>query len=399
MCNLCVLRVIFVALLAICGPSLAQAQHSLEGRTDRLGIRLANYRFGVDENPSWSAAHDLLALVQLYDATRDARFLETAAGAFDAALAGLDSRSGLLDEVRGTVMPGWGNRRYSGGLRHAWLVHAGILTYPMLELARRVAADPVLEPRLGAAARRYTDHAAGQIAAFWRDARWQGDRFYFAYPDEWAEVDCGAASEARSCERFRGRAGKPLPFNMMQAMGLVLLSAWQLDPGRFPYRDEVTGMARLFKDSATRVPCPGETCPDTPGDYYVWPYGPGGRTEDISHGGLSMRFVAEVTAAGLGVFGPDDLEAYANTFRTGVLKGQSVGELDPVHGVARHVDGSGEAEPRRAASCIRWLHLASVAPDLVGLCRRIYEGNGLALDLSARAYFELYDRPRLLPAG
>ena len=344
-------------------------------------------RFGSDENPSWGPALDMIALIYLTEARGDRHHLPSLKQRLDEALEAMDTRTNRTDEVRGRVMPGWGNRHYSAGLRHAWMVHAAILARPMVEFARLARLDPHAAPELTAAAGRYLDTAQAIVEAYARDARWDGEHLYYVFPEEWRSVDCEAARDVKKCMHYRSLAGTPLPFNMIHAMGTLMLALRAADPARFDFRREIIGMAKHFRAHLVLVGCERIGCPYGPQRFYTWRYLIGGRKEDVSHAGQSIGFVTGVVETGLGIFGREDLRRFANTFLVAVTKGADLASLDAVNGIAYHVDGSGKVESQHKTACIRWLPLAATEPRIARLCEAIYHANRLTRGVRAKAYF------------
>lgn len=344
------------------------------------------HRFGVADNPTWDASHDMLALVHLYELTGDRALLRRVVPLFERALAGRDGAVGLWDEVRSATLPAWGTLKSSEGVRHAWLVHAAVLLYPMAEFARLVAADPPLEPEFGMAARRYREAAEQGLAAFEADARSDAAGFSWVFPTGWRQVRCESLPKHRKCDLYRARAGEPLPFNMSHAAGLVMVSLYRADPSRRDLALRIAGLVtalRPFLEIRTPPDC-GTGCAAR--STYAWPYRPGGRMEDMSHGGLTAQFLAEVAKTDIPGLAPDELDRLARTFTLAIAHGTPPGDLDPAAGLAARVDGTGLAPARLRRGCLRWLSLADRAPAIAGLCARAFTAPDLPPTLGSIAW-------------
>ena len=67
----------------------------------------------------------------MYEGTGDPRYLRRVKEHFDAILANRDDRHNVKDQVRNKVMPLWSTTRYSRPKRYSWIVHAGMITFPI----------------------------------------------------------------------------------------------------------------------------------------------------------------------------------------------------------------------------------------------------------------------------
>jgi len=279
---------------------------------------------------AWSTSYGLLALNVLYEATGDARYLEREAGIIgqvlakrDVDLAGQYGDGPYLDFQRGRVLQAWGTGHYSDGKHTCWLVHTGMLAYPMAEFVRLVRgggdATAGLRDQAEATVPK-VEAALRESDAEWREGPEPG-KGHYVFPD-----------------------GSILPNNQMNAPGAALFVLADLT-GQAEYRSKAGKLAAFLKSKLTHV---------TDGDYYVWAYrqeGPNGAPgagEDISHAALNAHF-AYVAWEHRATFDDTDMARLART----VTKGLSLGA-----GQLAGVLGAPEPNDAYTAQIGRWGFLA-----------------------------------------
>jgi len=304
---------------------------------------------------AWGQSYVLMAYLAMWEGTGETAYLDRFLTHCDRVLAARDDRHDVTDEIRGKVMPSWSTTKYTRGKRYAWIVHAGMITYPMARWAWLIRRDPAMRKRYADKAREYVKAVAETVAAFddaWREGPNDGEGHYLG--------------------RYLKRA---LPLNQQNAMGRTLV-ALHLATGRDEYRSRAAKLARYFKNRIRRVD-----------DRYVWSYWPPrSGAEDFSHAAINVDFAVACCRAGI-VFDAGDMAAFARTFRR-ASKGAS--------GFTTAVDGRGGPDARHSAQAGRWLHLAFYDPDLRGVACKYYEGrwaiSGTA-GLVAAAYLVETARP------
>lgn len=275
----------------------------------------------------WEWAHKAMAYLAIFEATGERKWLDRLMTDFDLVLANRDDRTATRDQVRDRVMPSWSTSTYSKGQRYAWMVHAGLITYPMVRIAWLIRRDPNLRPLYGPQAEVWVRRVAETVAAFdgsWRDGPQPSEGHY---RDDYLRV--------------------PLPFNQQAAMGRTLVMMWLLtgDPA---YRHKAARMAAYLRNRLR---------PD--GDAWVWDYSPETSSpEDISHGGIEVDFAVLCHSLGL-VFTDADMRRFVATFRRCFRPGQ---------GFTRFVNGTGDFAWSWAMT--RWLHLAYLDYDVADLYHR-----------------------------
>ena len=87
---------------------------------------------------AWSISYNLVGLLEMYRATGDAKYLEMLAFVGKTIMDNRNDRHGVKDEIRNRIMKAWATDyiKYAGGKMHAWLVHSGMITYPLASFVR-----------------------------------------------------------------------------------------------------------------------------------------------------------------------------------------------------------------------------------------------------------------------
>lgn len=236
----------------------------------------------------WGQSYCLMAYSALYRTTHDPKWLDKLADQSLATLAKTDAALGLKD-FAGKSGPCWQATKYSASKKpYCWVVHSGMLTYPMAELALYVAADPALKTRkiklkgaahgktLGAVADQLRAAVAKTIA--WHEHQWRNGK----------AGDGGYIFDPKAT--FLPYAGKIMPLNQHNAMGRTLLAMYQLT-GQSSYLNKAIRMA---KRQAMAMQASGPAL--------VWNYwgdaykSPG---EDISHAAINVDFIRQTYDAGV----------------------------------------------------------------------------------------------------
>ena len=253
---------------------------------------------------AWGEAHLLYAYMVQYEATGERRYLETLAKRIRVMLDLRDSLHGKRDEVRGCIMPSWGSVYFSqntpyAGKRTCWLVHAGMILYPMARFAREVRGSAELKERFG--------ELALEIIVV-------ADEILQAYEPYWREQESftGDGFEGWYCEPILG-IDRPMPMNQMNAWGRGMLEV-DLAIREPLWQEHVESLARFFRNRI--VFSVDGSC--------VWSYWPGGdfkvsgcdgrgiKGEDFSHAAINGDFALACCRAGV-VFSESDIVAMART--------------------------------------------------------------------------------------
>ncbi|MDQ1256591.1 MAG: hypothetical protein QG656_1189 [Candidatus Hydrogenedentes bacterium] len=299
---------------------------------------------------AWGGSYWMMALNDMYRATKDAKYLAANLRLIQAALAATDDKRGKK-LWWGAVVPAWGCDIYAKRGRALFAVHTGIITAPMFEFLLLAKEDPAFKESLGGQAQSIIDGASAALATHerqWRDGPSSGEGHYIGMDQE--EV----------CEN------KPLPGNRLSAMGWALWNSWKVT-GNEVHRDRAKAIGYYIKNRLT---------PSPDGAYY-WPYWlpeaavtkPQPREaiegEDASHASLTIALPLALAADGE-VFTREDLERLAKTVTNGI--GRLGGGI-----LVSRITGTTELEPSYIGQATNWLPLATVNPAVKDTILAFYQ--------------------------
>lgn len=326
-----------IALLAMIPAPPADAQASMRLRYDRAleaGAAWGSTETNEAGTLTWGTSYALMSMLELYEATKEPRYLETFRTIADATLEQRDSVRGVRDYT-GTARPCWqAGERYSTR-PYCWAVHSGMIGYPLARFARVVQGE---EARLGSTfgedAARYLQAAIDAAAVHQAEFRTSGaDQGYYIF---------------ESAASFLPAAGDPMPLNQMNALGRLHaeLSRVVSDP---LHRERARRMANYFLRWTTTTGAGG----------YAWNYQPTAYRapgEDISHAAIEVGFARAAADAGI-VFDDTHLQRFAWTaFRQ--IYVDTAGFYD-------HVGGSGALNTSSyRPQFARWAWVAPVDPRI-----------------------------------
>jgi hypothetical protein len=250
---------------------------------------------------AWGESYVMMAYAQMYETTRERRYLDRLAEHADGVIAQRDDARGVADYT-GTANPCWQATRYSTQPM-CWAVHSGMLTFPMAMFAAYVAERGELAAAATYDGSSYAEKAASILAAVvetydfhepaWRDEGSSSGTYVFP-PDA----------------SFYEYAGDEMPLNQMNAMGNTALALW-LATGEESYRGRAERLANHLAANLTTGS----------GNTYLWNYWGGAYAapgEDISHAAISVGFAALCARSGV-VFTAADMLRFGNTFFDSVI--------------------------------------------------------------------------------
>jgi hypothetical protein len=286
---------------------------------------------------AWDESYNLMAFVAMYEGTKNIEYLHKALLRFREMFGDKDNRRESKDEIRQRMMRGWLTAAYTQGKKYAWLVHAGMITYPVARWSFIVKRDPALNRIYGEAANRYLSEIEEIVESFkddWRDVPDRNEGYYY--------------------DRVLKRG---VPFNQQNALGRTLISLW-LATGKGEYRVKAEKLALFFKHRLV----PRQ-------DGYVWPYWPDGKDdEDISHAAINVDFAFTAYRAGV-VFTKEDMKRFCET-----AKWCALGEK----GFTLSVGGAGDASLSRDMGL--WGELGFLDRDVRATLHRYFKANWLNKD-------------------
>jgi len=266
---------------------------------------------------AWNQAYIMKGYLGMYEGTRDHRYLQPLLEQIPVILANRNDRLGVVDELRSRVMPAWVTSAY-GGPPQAYMVHAGMILYPMVRLAVVLKQDPALARLHAELIARILADAEQTIQAYegeWREGPGEDEGYYWC-PDLKAD----------------------LPFNQQNSMGRLMLAMYAAT-GEERYRDRAAKLARWFKYRLRMIG--GQQ------GRYIWDYWTHRADfEDQTHTGLNVDFAHMCYRAGI-VFTNADIRRFINAFRYVAVD----------CGFSDYLDGRGR-DKGWGIWMQRWMHLA-----------------------------------------
>jgi len=289
----------------------------------------------------WGESYIMMSLVEMYKATRDTFFLDKLAEHANAVIAHRDDLLSpqLMDTVRGKVMPAWGSTAY--GPRSVYLVHTGMIAYPIAAFVRIILEDSTL-------------HARYKPSADYFLARIRETIDCYDNEGEWIDVDETQGYYYCPQSNILGEG----PINGMAAMGRAIIETY-LACRDVKYLTRAEKIATRFQNYLIHEPATNS---------FYWRYWVAELSmEDISHGAIDVDFAALAWRNGI-VFTRTDMERFARTLVDVMVR------EDGYH-MFYYVNGSGTTEMSQAAS--RWLDLTQVDPRTYDLVYEIQVVNGM----------------------
>jgi len=293
---------------------------------------------------AWGESYVMMSLAAMYRATRDPMYLDRLATHIDGVLAQRDDARGVTD-YRGVSGACWRNLDYQPNDEpYCYVVHTGMLTYPMVDFARLVARDgrdAEVAPdgeTYGAKAARFVA-AAVESVAFHED-QWNASGYYIFRADA----------------TFLTYAGSDLPLNQSNALGRTLFALYDVT-GTQDYLTKATALATRFRAQCT-------TAADGSLLWNYWGGSYSGNGEDISHAALNVGFALEAEAHGVGFSGAD-LDAMATTFVSRIYVDDAT--------ISDHVGGGTTNGSSYRPQAGRWLGLTPERTTIYAVIRDLYE--------------------------
>jgi hypothetical protein len=295
---------------------------------------------------AWGESYAMMAAAALFRATGDPDHLAELARHGDAALAARDDARGVTD-YRGISGACWRDLHYQPADEpYCYVVHSGMIGYPLAELARLVRlygleGEPAGDgTTLGDKADDYTAALLETVA--YHEDQWRADGYYVFRPDA----------------AFLGYPGADLPLNQSNAMGRLLLALYDVtgDPA---LADKATRLAQRFAAQLS-------TGDDGATLWNYWGGAYSGYGEDISHAAINVDFAVMAASRGI-VFDEADLDGFATTFVERVYVDDATFS-DAVGG-----GPANGASYRPQAG--RWLRLAGVRNGIYSAVRDLFESD------------------------
>lgn len=276
---------------------------------------------------AWAQSYLMEAYLDMHEATGDDKYLKSFVRQGDRVIAHTDRARGVRDYKECSVV-GWSATRYShSGKRVVWLVHSGMITYPLARFAFIVNRNKLTAYR--AQADSYLSVARSSLSMF--DKNWVSDT---ATGGGYYQFD---RDEPHATNSLHGPM--PLPFNQQLAAGRTMIMLYEITGDSF-YRQRAEALAKHFKANLKG------------NGPYVWTYwhvkglNRSKGIEDISHGAIDIDFAIRAYRSGM-VFSSRDMTRFRDTYERNIRRNGTF---------AGKVDGTGGAQHREAIG--RWLELS-----------------------------------------
>lgn len=260
----------------------------------------------------WYDGRTLMSLMVMYRSTKDINYLKTLIQHGDSILQKRNDINHL--DYDGVNRLGWVDVADECNLEYSWVVHAGMITYPLADFAQLVINSPndPNTPDLtnysynGKTFLQYANEFFSEIKTVVDSYNVDWSPFYKAY-----KFPTDFSSNTPECFNAAYSTSNPLPYNMSNAMGRTLLMMAKADVnGQFPgFLDKATKLAEEYKKAIDQAVSDGGI------NHLLYNHSgtniPG--VEDVNHGGISIGFVKLFYDNGI-VFNSSYLDLFANHF-------------------------------------------------------------------------------------
>jgi len=374
------MRRLIPALLVVLIPAFAHAVTSRVRYEEANGSINGGDGYKTYDNLTatlaWGESYIMMSYPAMYRATGDRLYLDRLADHADHVYLSRDDVAGVT-EYNGKSSPCWRVTKYQPNNEpYCYVVHSGMLTYPMADFAVLVYADESLWDKETYDGSTYKEKADLLVARVEETVAFH-DFQYKSGPGAGQGhyvFDPGAV--------FLDHAGQEVPYNQQNAMGRALV-ALHLATGKAEYKTKAETLAMRFQAGLTLS-----------GSSYLWNYWGGAYKspgEDISHAAINADFARLCGENGI-VFNEQDLARFGNTFFNHVYINSSA--------LHDNVGGGGTNGSSYKPQCGRWLHLSPYHPSVYTIVRNIYDGyetqtgsGSVVLGFAHLALFEPVVRP------
>ena len=299
---------------------------------------------------AWGESYIMMSYAAMFRGTGEASYLVSLA---DHALSVLDQRDSAkkLKDWAGKSRPCWQATKYSSGNKpYCWVVHSGMIAYPMIDLVWLVKQNPALSS-VPVSSTMTLNQAATKVLAEVEKVVATHDFQYVSGPKSGEGYYRGDPAAKAVVPTV---AGKALPLNQMNTMGRTLVLLWKVT-AKSAYLTKAKALATYLRN---RMKAYGAT--------YVWTYWGStwskGGGEDISHAAINADFAVLCHEHGL-VFSTSDMQRLGRTLFDNIHKDTNT--------AADRVDGTGTSGSYKWAVG-RWLNLSPYEPRVWPVAANIY---------------------------
>lgn len=351
------------------------------------------------------------SLLDMYEATGNSKYLTECNRLFALVLQYRDDKKNRMDNVRGQIVPGWGESYYLA-FRHATMVNSALVITPMMRFrnlainnatfysANKIAIDGLMPASL------QTFYYFNQKDLNSTSTANGTKIKYFFMPTAFSSVDCqanGTISQKNLCELYKKNVTFPQPFNMTLLMGQYAAYIFAASPNA-SMANYLVGIANHFiVDSQLKAN------PNVAGAW-TWKYWKDGwvrdglinksHIEDITHGAIDIQFANMYFANFAQIKSLADLyvpvasvnidSAWMKGFGM-AFSGAMVKEVAGSLYLSNYVDGQYSQFDRpdivSNPYCLNWPQLSVWAPTVLTTCTKLNLSfsNGVASVVAANA--------------
>ena len=262
---------------------------------------------------AWGESYILMSYLDMFEATKNVVYLDKFFRHANRIIANTDKDRKIVD-YKGRSLVGWGSNKYSNNSeRVMFLVHSGMITYPLVKFYSIVTKNGLQSKYPGA--KKLVDLSVAALSVF--DKNWVYDKGlkegYYTF-------------ERDTPIRFNTpNAALPVPFNQQLVAGSAFITIYSINgnPDSF---DKASGLAMHFKNRM-RTNKDGA---------FVWDYWYGegfkkySSIETTSYAAIDVDFLILAYKNGI-IFTRNDIDKILNTYRKYICKND---------GFAPYIDGT-----------------------------------------------------------
>ncbi len=334
------------------------------------GNGYANYD-NLNGSLAWGESYIMMSYMAMYRATNDIEYLKKLIAHTENIINQRDDYQGRLD-YRGISGPTWASTKYSKNNEpYAWVVHSGMITYPMADFSQLIINNPDLQGHYSYSGKMFLDVA-----------HWLNNKIaetIASHDDQWDDTELVYRFRNTSVIHYPNIV---LPFNQQAAMGRTLLMMY-LSTGRSDYLYKTVNIAIHFHNNLVL---------NSDNNSYIWNYfNHTNITEDISHAAIEVDFSILCYQHDL-LFNKTDMERFASTFKNNIY-------IEPLK-ITDKVDGSGETNSHINQTG-RWLNISSFDRDIYHVVADIFMDKAIyqsTKELSASSFLAIANLQRLQKA-
>lgn len=299
------------------------------------------YYDNLNGSLAWGESYIMASYLAMYRGTGDIEYLRKFIWHAENVLSRRDDKIGYYD-YRGISGPTWLSTVFTNGYKYAFVVHSGMITYPLADFAQMIKRD----------------------STFWRYKSYSNKAFidvadeFMQRVSETIEAHNSQWDDNVGAYRFNNDAlfyehhGKILPFNQQNAMGRTLLLMY-MATNKDIYLYKTIKLAKYFRNQLALIG----------NNSYIWTYWtPNSNIEDISHGAIDVDFAYLCYENGI-MFNNTDMEHFVSTFKNNIYKAPFV--------LSERVDGTGE-DNKYLYQSGRWLEISRFDRDIYKIISDIF---------------------------